>query len=552
MICDWPHPSDGGAGNLASASLPTGIPPTDWERAEDLFDAMASKVGVPGSGLRAYQAGAIIRIRSAYSDGARRIMVQAPTGSGKTKIASTIIAGVVATDRPVLFVTPSIELIDQTVEKLFREGVRDIGVMQATHPMTSPSRIVQVASVQTLQRRALPPADLVFIDEAHWWSSFYRKWMLDLAWRDVLFIGLSATPWRIGLGAFYDDLIVAARPRELINAGHLSEFKMFAPAHPDLRGVRTVAGDYHEGDLSAAMNKQELVADIVETWERLAYLRPTLCFCVNRAHAQHVADRFEQAGYRCGYVDAETSRSERAEVRQKFATGEYRIVCNVGCLTIGVDWDVRCIIFARPTKSEMLYVQIIGRGLRPAAGKNHCLILDHSDNALRLGFPDEIHHEHLNHGKIKEHAKADKVRLPKECPQCAYLRPASTPTCPNCGFTAKPINKISNADGELQELRRNKAPIVDEAATTKFFAELLWIEREGLSHSKCRKRPYKRGFAEYKFREKFGHQPPDRRHLEPQPASKDTVRWVLSRLIAFAKGKERTLGARNSISGQIA
>jgi superfamily II DNA or RNA helicase len=200
----------------------------------------------------------------------------------------------------------------------------------------------------------------------------------------------------------------------------------------------------------------------------------------------------------------------------------------------------------------MLYVQIIGRGLRPAAGKDHCLILDHSDNALRLGFPDEIHHEYLRDGRIKERAKVDKIKLPKQCPQCTYLRPASTPTCPNCGFTAKPINKISNADGELQELRRNKAAAVDEAAKMKFFAELLWIEREGLSHSQRGRRPYKRGFAEHKFREKFGHQPPDRRHLEPQPARKETERWVLSRLIAFAKNRSEHRYSQSDAGGQIA
>jgi DNA repair protein RadD len=535
LTYDWPHSSGGDARNVGAVSARAGIPPVDWQRTEDLFEAIASKVGVLGCDLRPYQAGAIIRIRSAYSDGARRIMFQSPTGSGKTRIASAIIAGVVAADRPVLFVTPSVDLVDQTVEKLFREGIRDIGVMQASHPMTRPSRIVQVASVQTLQRRTLPPADLVFIDEAHWWSSFYGKWMLDLAWRDVPFIGLSATPWREGLGAYYDKLVVATTPRELINAKHLSDFRMFAPARPDLRGVKTVAGDYDAKDLGVAMNKPHLVADIVETWEQLAYLRPTLCFCVNRAHAQHIADRFEQAGYRCGYVDGETPRSERAEVRQKFASGEYQIVCNVNCLTIGIDWDVRCIIFARPTKSEMLYVQIIGRGLRPARGKDHCLILDHSDNALRLGFPDEIHHDQLHDGKIKQHAKADNIKLPKQCPKCAYLRPASTPTCPNCGFTAKPINKITNSDGELQELRRSKGRTLDEKTT--FFAELLWIEREGLFSSSRRKRPYKRGFAEYKFRDKFGQPPPDRRYLQPQLPRKETEQWVLSRLIAFAKAQ---------------
>ena len=178
--------------------------------------------------------------------------------------------------------------------------------------------------------------------------------------------------------------------------------------------MRTVAGDYHEGDLGDAMNKQPLVADIVETWLKHGVGRPTLCFAVNRAHAQHIADRFAEHGVRAGYVDCFTPANERTDIRNKFASGEYQIVCNVGVLTLGVDWDVRCIILARPTKSEMLYVQIIGRGLRTVEGKDHCLILDHSDTTLRLGFVTEIHHDELDDGKTRKSHKRDGIKLPKE------------------------------------------------------------------------------------------------------------------------------------------
>src|SRR5262245_2432566 len=280
---------------------------TDWDRAEDLHDAFASKVAVAGCDLRPYQASAIIRARQAFSDGSRRIMLQLATGGGKTKIAGTIIRGVRAFERPVLFTVPAIELVDQTLAKFFSEGVHDVGVIQASHRMTNRDRPVQIASVQTLMKRELPPADLVFIDEAHKWFDFYRRWMLHPVWNDVPFIGLSATPWTRGLGAYYDTLIVAATTQQLIDAGYLSKLKVFAPAHPDLKGVRTVGGDYHEGDLGTAMDKQPLVADIVETWFKLGIGRPTLCFAVNRAHAQHIARRFEDSGVRAGYVDCYTT-----------------------------------------------------------------------------------------------------------------------------------------------------------------------------------------------------------------------------------------------------
>jgi DNA repair protein RadD len=278
-------------------------------------------------------------------------------------------------------------------------GVDDVGIIQANHWMTDSSRSIQIASVQTLMRRDIPPAVLVFIDEAHRWFDFYRRWMLDLEWANTPFIGLSATPWTKGLGAFYEQLIIAATTQDLIDQSYLSNFKVFAPAHPDLTGVRTIAGDYDEGELGIAMNKKPLVADIVTTWLKHGAGRSTLCFAVDRAHAKHIQEMFEEAGVRAGYIDCLTKDDERKDIRSKFASGDYQVVCNVGVLTTGVDWDVRCIILARPTKSEILFVQIIGRGLRPAKGKDHCLVLDHSDTTSRLGFVTDIHHEELTTAK---------------------------------------------------------------------------------------------------------------------------------------------------------
>jgi DNA repair protein RadD len=782
---------------LPDAARPPAADPTDWQRTEELHGAFTAQVAVPGCKLRPYQAGAIIRVRKAYSDGSRRILVQAPTGAGKTEIACSIIRGVCETGRPVLFTVPAIELVDQTLTKFCAQGITDVGVIQANHMMTDRDRPVQIASVQTLMRRELPPADLVFIDEcfsgetavltpsgekridaiqvgdavlnatgvgivahvfcretapitlrlsngqkirtteehpfftplgwtkagqlevrtrlfspqglsamrdrvcgrcepggvaleeaqvlfdilreeackpdgergasdenashpqAHWtqtegarrewpgddrtsetvarnagvgmaagtahpnqssegqrvshllqgghgeceheschrvgrqnaqrkegrrgqekgrplgdvwvesvsraersghepvfnlhvtghpsyfaggvlvhnchrWFDFCRRWMLEPSWGDVPFVGFSATPWTRGLGAYYDKLIIAATTQNLIDAGHLSDFKVFAPAHPDLKGVRTVAGDYHEGDLGTAMDKHPLVADICETWLKHGVGRPTLAFAVNRVHAAHIADRFEEHGVRAGYMDAFTPALERAEIRRKFHNGEFQVVCNVGVLTLGIDWDVRCIILARPTKSEMLFVQIIGRGLRPAAGKDHCLILDHSDNTLRLGFVTDIAHDTLDDGRPPEHTKRERIKLPKECPQCAYLRPASTPQCPNCGFIATPVCTIVPAEGDLHELTRDRKLIFDPSTILdvqrRFYGELCGIADE---------RGYKPGWAAHKFKEKFGDWPRGMDGVESRMPSAQTRRWVKSRMIAWAKGRER-------------
>jgi superfamily II DNA or RNA helicase len=465
-----------------------------------------------GGGLRPYQRDAIVRVSDALARDVRRIMLQAATGAGKTRIASAITAALRAQGRRVIFVVPAIELVDQTLEKFFREGIYDVGVMQASHCMTNSSRPIQIASVQTLMRRTIPSADLVFIDEAHRWFDFYRKWMLDPAWSDVTFIGLSATPWTRGLGAYYQELIVAATAQDLVETGYLSQFKVFAPAHPDLKKVRTVAGDYQIDELGQAMDRQPLVADIVQTWLKHGIGRPTLCFAVNRLHAQHIQQQFEAAGIKAGYIDCDTPAHERRELRNKFKSGEFQVVVNVGVLTMGVDWDVRCIILARPTKSEILFVQIIGRGLRLAEGKDHCLILDHSDTHVRLGFVTDIHHDSLDDGRTRASRKRDGIRLPKECPHCSCLRPASTAICPNCGFVAKPVNRIKPIDGELYELRADKSRGFDRE---RVYGELKFF---ALEHG------YKPGWAWHKFNEYTGEYPRGLDYVQPQPPSPEIKR----------------------------
>jgi superfamily II DNA or RNA helicase len=490
------------------------------------IDAMAAD---PACKLRSYQASAIMQLRDALASGVRRIMLAAPTGAGKTLLASTILSGFVGEGLPGLFVVPRIELINQTYGKFKAENIIDIGVMQASHPLTNSLRSIQIASVQTLRRRQLPNAAIVFIDEAHIWNDFYRTWMLEPDWRDIPFIGLSATPWRKGLGAYFEELIIVAGIQELINEGFLSKFKVFAPAHPDLSGVHTVAGDYDEGELAVAMDKKPLVADIVTTWQKHSVGRPTLVFAVNRAHAKHIQEKFLEAGVSAGYIDCKTPELERKEVRDKFASGEFQVVCNVDVLTLGVDWDVRTIVLARPTKSEMRYVQAIGRGLRPAAGKDHCLILDHSDTTLRLGFVSDIHHEELDDGKICARKARDNIKLPKECPQCAYLRPAGTNKCPNCGFEARPVNKVRIVDGELRELGRNNRQGFNRAVVYGMFKQI------------CIERGKKPGYAWHLSTEYFGQKPPSSEYSNAQPTAPtiEILRWEKSRRIAWAKTHPR-------------
>ncbi len=364
------------------------------------------------------------------------------------------------------------------------------------------------------------------LDEAHVFFKFYEKWFLDPDWADVPFVGLSATPWTKGLGAWYQNLIIGSTIAESIEQGILSPFKVFAPAHPDLKGVRTVAGDYHEGDLERVMNQKHLVADIVETWLQRAPSLPTLCFCVNRAHAKQVQEQFVARGVPCGYQDAFTKDHERLALKIKFHNGEIKVVCSVGTMIVGIDWDVRCLIWACPTKSEMKLVQGSGRALRTADGKEFATFLDHADNFLRLGHITDIHHKELNKGTKHLNANADGIRLPKECPQCAFLKPPKTLECPNCGFATKPVVDVVVEKGELIEVIKGKKQrdLFDKPDT---YAGLLWY---------CQQKGFKNGWAFHKFVEIF-NEPPGGLNVLPKPPTKDLLKWIVSRNIRWARSK---------------
>lgn len=491
------------------------------------------------SELRPYQLDALAAIRDSLRGGVRRLMVQAATGAGKTKIAAAMVDAALSKGNRMAFVVPAISLVDQTVESFWAEGIRDVGVIQAKHVMEDWSKPVQVCSIQTIQSRgSFPKANAVIFDEAHRLHKAHKHWMGLGTWENIPIIGLSATPWAKGLGKHFESLLIAATTSELIEQGFLSKFRVFATGHPDLSGVKTIAGDYHEGQLSGAMQAGELTADIIATWKAKWGKDKTLCFAVDKAHARSIQERFEQAGIACGYQDANSTPDERREVQRKFHSGEYPVVVNIQTLTTGVDWDVRCLILARPTKSEMLFVQIIGRALRTAPGKDYALILDHSDTTQRLGFVTDIHHDGLDDGS--KEAKAEKQErtkpLPKECKQCGCLKSARI--CPNCGAEPKPLSAgpIEN-DGELIEVIPGAAPKqrkggCSEAERQAFFAEIkAYAERHGRNP----------GWCAHKFRERYKEFPP--RSFEGIPPASEVspmiAAWVRSRNIAWAKSKRR-------------
>ena len=484
--------------------------------------------------LRPHQERALEALRRSLAAGKRRPMLQAPTGFGKTITAAHIIQRALDKGNSVAFCVPALSLIDQTVAAFEREGIHRVGVMQGDHERTDSSMPVQVCSVQTVARREKPDVDLVMIDEAQLAYQSIFRWMEDCP--TIPFIGLSATPWTKGLGQHYDDLIIAATTEDLIRSKYLSDFVTFAPSEPDLEGVHTIAGDFNEGELAERCNTTTLVGDIIQTWLDRGENRPTLCYGVDRAHAMHLKQRFDEAGTASEYIDCFTDRPERERIFDRLRAGDIKVICNVATLTVGVDLPmVSCIIDARPTKSEMRYVQTIGRGLRTAPGKDNCLILDHAGNALRLGLVTDIHHEHLDDGEPCKASDRDKgldKPKPRLCDECKAVLPYGTMVCTECGAVKPAKTPVLEADGRLvvfgSNVRSSAVPSMREKSD--FYGELLWIARD---------RRYVRGWAANQYRERFGVWPNDPRvrHAEPRPPSLKTSNWIRARQIAYAKGR---------------
>lgn len=475
----------------------------------------------------------------------RTFMVYAPTGSGKTGLAAFITAGHISRGKRVIFIAPYTILVRQTTARFVEYGLPEdeIGIIWRDHPDYDPERLIQIASADTLIRRDFPDnIDLIIVDEAH----MKKRALLEVI-RDsgIKVVGLSGTPFSPWLGKYYSSLIKPTTIGELIQRGDLSPYEFYAPTKPDLKGVKSgtseeYGSDYNEKQLSEIMCGSDLVGDIVDNWLRNGRDLPTVAFCVDKDHANFVTLQFNRAGINAEVMVAETPSDERHLIIHRFETGATKVIVSVGVLVAGFDSDVRCIIYARPTKSEIRWLQALGRGLRTAPGKDACLIFDHSGTVHRLGFPDAIEYDELpskNDGMKGAAARAAKEReekLPKECPECHFMKPAGVYVCPKCGF--KPL---VGEDVETDSTRNLKKMSKGETVYTKSHKQSWWSQIKFYQrHRAAQGKPVSDGWCAHTFQEKFGEWPNGLSDF-PLEITPEVSNHIKHKLIKFAKGRER-------------
>ena len=405
--------------------------------------------------LRGYQQQAIDDLRSVYRAGAKAPLLCLPTGGGKTIIFSAIAQSAVGRGRQVLILVHRRELLHQASRKLTDIGL-DHGLIAAGIAQSNQS--VQVASVQTLVRR-LPTMDwqpsLIIIDEAHHASAGSWAAILD-KWPDAFRLGVTATPCRLdgrGLGTAFDQLVLGPSVADLTDWGFLSPARIYAPpVVADLTGLRRRAGDYAADQAATAMDRPTVTGDAIAHYQRHAAGQCAIAFCCSINHATHVAASFNAAGIPAATLLGNTT--DRDAVVAAFDAGSVQILVTVDVVSEGFDIPAAsCAILLRPTQSLGLYLQQVGRVLRPAPGKAAAIVLDHVGNVHRHGFPDDLREWSLADGvRTTSVQSAPSVRT---CPECfAAFKPA--PICPACGAQCAPIKSrvIQEMAGELQEFRR--------------------------------------------------------------------------------------------------
>jgi superfamily II DNA or RNA helicase len=419
---------------------------------------------------RPFQTEAHDALRQGFKSGHKNQVIMAPTGAGKTYLGMRICNEAMQKGKRAVFLCDRTTLINQTSDVAERYGLKDHGIIQANHWRRDPDQLLQIASVQTIAKRGFwPKMDVLVVDEAH---TMYKAWTEYAVQTGAAVIGLSATPFSTGMGKIFTNLINATTMHELTMSGVLVPMRIFSCTKPDMTGAATAGGEWT--DKAAEERGMKIIGDVVKEWQKFADNRKTIVFGATIAHCKEIARQFVDEGVMAAVFTSETTAKEREMLLKEYRKPDsmLKVLISVEALAKGFDVpDVGCVCDARPLrKSLSTAIQMWGRGLRSAEGKEDCYLLDFSGNIIRFAEDyTEIFFnglEALDQGeKLDKKIRKDEDYEPTGCPRCGYKPFAKR--CMGCGYE-KVKEVVSRAlPGHMQEIfigeGKNKKKLADNA-----------------------------------------------------------------------------------------
>lgn len=524
-----------------------------------------------------YQSRAVEALRENIKNGIRTQVLCAPTGSGKTVMATYLIKAARLKGSRAMFLCDRVALINQTSNTLDQYGIPH-GVIQASHWRNRPDELIQVVSQNTLERRGWPTGvDLMIVDECHTMRAQTTEQIKNSSAR---VIGLTATPFTPGMADVYEEIVSVTTTNKLIDEGKLCPFTIFAPATINTEGVKVNKfGEWAEGEIQDRAIR--VVGDVVENYWKYGHPRKFIAFGHTIRHCEEIRNALMGSGVRCELYVSETPDAERQLILDEYRKPDSAILglVSVAALSKGFDVpDVSCLIIARPLrKSKSEHIQIIGRGLRadPANPDKKCVIIDHAENCVRFGGFMADFFENSVDGLPQEEKKSRKklpfydyyetylegdgvrhngnewvatctigpARIPgsdnawfqtnieeeqwKRCPKCHHVHKPRK-SCPECGFEY-PRKSIIHEEGQLTNIEMIAAAKTDQM---RWYAGILYS-----AHRFRMQKPD--GWAAHKFRDKFGIWPsPAVKQTPPRAPDSDVAGWLQHKYIAYKKATE--------------
>lgn len=382
--------------------------------------------------LRDYQQENKQKVYDVWGQG-KSVMLQMPTGTGKTRLFVSIIKDIFRYSRDnkdalkVLILVHRTELIDQIDEELGYRYNLAHGIIQSGERERKIYPI-QLASVQTLSRRlgnwTEKEFDFIIVDEAHHIKADSYQKIIN-AFPHAKLLGVTATPVRLNGQGFtdtFDELIVSPSVKHFIDEGYLSQYEYYSVSRSSfiqqqIDGIKKFSqGDYAESELERICDNDRIRAQVVKTYLEYAKDKKGIVYTINKEHNKNLCAEFIENGVKAVAIDSDTPQETREKYIEQFRRGDFQIICNVNLFTEGFDCpDIEFVQLARPTKSLALYLQQVGRGLRISETKEKTLFLDNVGLYNRFGFPSSRRMwRHHFEGKFIGNKTEKEVEEPKK------------------------------------------------------------------------------------------------------------------------------------------